>query len=455
MILPRRVALLLLAICPVDAYAAETWPLRENGPPSALTFSGSMRLRYETLGGQSRAGLSANDQLVSLRTTLFAQYDPGWLRYGAEIYDSRAYAGDAEGAASTNDVNALELVQAYTAFDLADVLGHGVMTSLEAGRFTLDLGSRRLVGANQYRNTVNAFTGLRADVATPGGMSATLLYTLPHNNRPDDKASILDNAVAWDRESFDLVLLGGILTKPNAIADTAVEFTYLHLGERDAPGRPTRNRQLDTAGLRLIRTAQPGAFDYETEGFYQFGTIRDGFTPDAALRDVAAAFVHADVGYMFSTAWTPRLSIQADYASGNGSGRNYNRFDTLFGTRRADLGPSGIYGETGRSNIVTPAIRIEARPSARFDWFANYRLMWLASAIDPFSTTGVHDESGQSGRFAGQQIEARLRYWVIPYALQFEADAVWLIKGRFLREAPNAPATGNTQYLSLNLTAFF
>jgi len=44
---------------------------------------------------------------------------------------------------------------------------------------------------------------------------------------------------------------------------------------------------------------------------------------------------------------------------------------------------------------------------------------------------------------------------VIPRSLRFEVDAVILAKGRFLTDAPNAPRTGDTHYLSVNLTSQF
>lgn len=83
----------------------------------------------------------------------------------------------------------------------------------------------------------------------------------------------------------------------------------------------------------------------------------------------------------------------------------------------------------------------------------SYRLLWLAKATDSFSGTGVRDVSGRAGSFAGQQIDARVRAWIVPKRLRFEVDGIWLAKGRFLTGAPNAPATGDGTYLSLNLTA--
>lgn len=81
--------------------------------------------------------------------------------------------------------------------------------------------------------------------------------------------------------------------------------------------------------------------------------------------------------------------------------------------------------------------------------------MWLASRTDAFSTTGVRDSSGRSGNFAGHQIEARARYWIIPSRLRFEFDSLLLAKGRFLTEAPSAPPKKWARYTSFNLTASF
>jgi hypothetical protein len=123
--------------------------------------------------------------------------------------------------------------------------------------------------------------------------------------------------------------------------------------------------------------------------------------------------------------------------------------------RRADLAPSGLYNAVGRANLVSVGPRIEATPSKRIDLTATWHAMWLAERTDSFSTTGVRDASGRSGSIAGHQFDARLRWWVRPAALRFEWTGVLLAKGRFLRDAPNAPVGGDTLYNSFNLTASF
>jgi Alginate export len=445
--------LLAATAIPATSNAQSKPPTTEQAPDNPLTLSGSVRARFETISGQPRPGFNDSDDLFNLRTIITAQYDDGGpLRFGAELYDSRVYGSDPGTPVTTSEVNTFELLQAYVATSIDAPFGKGTEIDLQAGRFLLNLGSRRLVAADDYRNTTNGYTGLRADITAPDGINATLIYTLPQLRLPDDLAALRDNDVEFDRESFDLFLWGGLVAKKRALGDAMAELYFYHLGERDAPGRPTRNRSLDTVGLRFIREPAAGKWDYEVEAIYQIGQARDGLAAASPMRDISAWFVHADAGYSLGPS---RLSFEFDYASGDKGGGRNNRFDTLFGLRRAEFGPSGLYSAIGRANILTPAIRFESTTSKRFDWFATYRPMWLASRADSFSTSGVRDAAGRSGRFAGNQVEARARYWLAPQKLRFELTAALLFKGHFLERAPNAPRNGNTRYLSLNLTGSF
>lgn len=442
--------ILILAEC-----AALIYPATALAKSDGFDLSGSVRVRFEEIDGQPRTGFDRTDNLFNMRTQVLGEYRSGPFRAGAEIFDSRAYGADPGTPISTNEVNAVELVQAYVATDISDPLGKGSKLSLTAGRMTLNLGSRRLVAADDYRNTTNGYTGLRADLFAPNGVKGVFIYTLPQQRRPDDRNGIANHRVAFDHEGFDLVLWGGIISKTKAIGPAMAELTYFHLGERDEPGRPTRDRSLDTFGGRIIRDPATGKFDYELEAFYQTGSVSASLAATAAHQSVRASFLHVDVGYSFAGDWKPRLSVEFDRASGDRAGGNNGRFDTLFGMRRADLAPSGLYNAIARTNIVTPGIRFETTPNKEWDWFVVYRAMWLASRTDAFSTTGVRDSSGRSGSFAGHQLEGRVRYWIIPARLRFEFDGLLLAKGRFLRTAPNSPAGKWARYSSFNLTVSF
>ena len=423
--------------------------------PDSFSLTGSVRLRFEAIEGQARAGFNASDQLTNLRTQILAQYSADALHLGVELYDSRAYGAVVGTPLSTGEVNTLEPVQAFVAVDLPGLLGKGSAVTVKAGRMTLDLGSRRLISQDDYRNTVNSFTGLRVDVGAAHGIKATLLYVLPQQRLPDDFASMDRQKVELDRESFDAVLWGGVASKAKAIGPAAVELSFYHFGERDAPGRPTRDRSINSLGARLFRDPTPGKLDYALEAIWQSGEIGASLAPGAATLGLSASYLRGRVGYSLAGAWKPRIAFEIDRASGDETGGRYGRFDPLFGMRRADLGPAGLYNAIGRANLVSPGVRAEITPSPRLDAFVGYRAFWLAAGTDAFATTGVRDATGRSGDFAGHQIDGRVRYWLMPKRLRLEADGVLLAKGRFLRDAPNAGPGGSTRYVSFNLTGFF
>lgn len=422
------------------------------GNSSNVAINGSVRLRYETLTGQPRVNLPPTDEQIALRTTLAIEYKAAPnVRIGAEMFDSRAWLGKPGSSVSANDVNTLEVVQGYVAVDLAP--SKGSKLTLEAGRFVLNLGSRRLIAADDYRNTTNGYTGLRADLKTRDGMAATLIYTLPQMRKPDDQASVLANRYGLDKESFDLRLWGGLAWRPKTVLGATAEVSYFRLQERDSRTRATRDRNLHTVAARLIREPKVGKPDFEIEGAWQFGDVSETTRPGARKLDVDAWFIHADAGYMFPGPARLRLSVEYDYASGDGPGGTYGRFDTLFGMRRADFSPAGVLAAISRTNIESPGVRAEVAPGKRFDAFVTYHPLWLAEKTDSFATTGVRDASGKAGSFAGHQVEGRMRYWIVPGFLRGEINAFWLAKGPFLQLAPNAIRIGDTTYLSTAVLA--
>ena len=440
-----------------QSQAAQDNPLHELvGSPDNLKLSGTFRVRLEGVDDQFRPAPAAqNDALLSFRTTLFAEYDASPVKIGAELFDSRGYLEKSNSSVGTGEVNALELGQAYVGLDLGRVFGKSTTTSLTAGRFTMDLGSRRLVARNQFRNTINSFTGVRLDWQDAGKDSLRLFWTMPQYRLPDETGRIQDNGVQWDRESTDLQFFGGSFTKAGVFGGTMELYGY-GLTERDSPGYQTRNRRLFTPGVRFARAAKPGRFDYDMEGIYQTGHARaTASAADLTDLDVSAYFVHAEVGRSFATPWSPRVAVQYDRAQGDGPGGSYNRFDTLFGARRGEYGPTSLYGAVQRANLSSPGVRLEVTPDKRWDGFVAYRALWLDNAADSFAATGIRDATSRSGTFAGHQVEARARYWLVPRIARLDGGAAYLLKGSFLKDAPNAPADGDTRYGYIDLTFAF
>lgn len=451
----------LIATCfagaAVAAPAAADNPLHVAvGSPDNLILRGSFRTRVEAIDGQFRPVAAASDSMLSFRTTIFAEYAAGPLRIGAELFDSRAYFEAPTSSAGTGEVNALELSQAYVGYDLGDALAPGSKARITAGRFTMDIGSRRLVSRNQFSNATNAFTGARFDWAGQGGNRATLFWTMPQLWLPRDPAGVRHNSVEVDRATPDVQLFGASMTHGGVLGGTIEVYGY-GLLERDAPGYRTTNRRLFTPGIRLYAAPKPGLFDHDIEFIYQFGTTRATLLDlDTTNLDVSAWFLHVEIGRSFAGGLNPRVSVSYDHATGDGANpRTYNRFDTLTGDRRFEYGPTGLYGPVSRANLISPMLRVDVFPNARVDAMIGWRPLWLASATDSFGATNIRDPRGTSGRFAGHQVEARVRYWLVPKLLRIDTGVALLAKSDFFRNAPLGRDTGDTHYGYFDISVDF
>jgi hypothetical protein len=433
-----------------SAAAEEPWRLGEAlGVPDWLTIGGSYRVRYETLHGPFLAVPTASDTFLVERLLFDVRADFDGFYLGAELEDSRAQLDDAELPLGTDDVNAVELLRAYVGFNRDGVFRDGDNLDLHAGRITIDAGSRRLVARNRFRNTINGFTGIHALWTAPGGSRVQAFFTLPVQRKPWDFDRLERNAIVLDDESFEVRFWGVHASRERLFGEVNGELYIFGLDEDDRPDVPSRDRDLYSPGFRLFTEPAPGAWDFEIETALQTGTSRSTPLPaDVTDLDHRAGFVHAHVARTLDGAWSPRLVLQYDHASGDRDPNDDDneRFDTLFGARRFEYGPTGIYGAIARGNISSPGFRVEVAPNGRIDGLVGYRAVFLASDEDAWTTAGVRDPTGASGRFVGHQVEARLRYGLLPDNLRFEVGGAYLFDGRFARKAPNASGEGDTTY---------
>ena len=423
------------------------WPCVAQAEDGKLDASLEVRVRAEAIDGQFRPGVVDSDIAVLTRVLAFAEYDAGPVRIGGEVIDARSFFERKGSSVSTTEVDTLEPIQAYVSTDVSD------KAKLTAGRWTLNLGSRRVIARNAFRNTINSFTGANLVVGTKTA-GATLFWALPQTRLPDEADRLRDNAAELNRER-GAPRLWGAWSHAALLGATAEAYLY-RLAEADSPDILTRDRHLWTAGARFFRAPKAGAWDHDVEGAYQWGHTRQSTAiTDLVDRSVAAGFFHGEGGYTFAGGWQPRPVLGFDYGSGDGSSSKYTRFDTLYAARGFDFGPTSYYGALTRTNIVSPFARLDVKPSKRADAQATLRPLWLASATDSFANTGVRDSTGSASKWAGLQLDARVRRSLIPDRLRASAGFALLFKGRFLHDAANAPNTGDTHYGYLELTANF
>ncbi|MEM1133223.1 MAG: alginate export family protein [Pseudomonadota bacterium] len=420
----------------------------EEAADDGLTLSGEYRLRAEGLSNRFRANSSGDTGILVQRTIVAAEYHSGDFIIGGELMDSRSLLADGQAPIGNDDVNPLDLLQGYIGYRGADVLEGGDRLALTAGRVTMNIGSRRLIARNGFRNTINNFTGLRAIWDRANGNRAELFYVLPVERRPRFPARLRDNDLVLDQERFGFSFYGARYVAGLDDKRTDLELFAYGLDEDDSAARATRDRSIWTLGGRLHRAPAPGTIDFDIQAAYQFGRSSLSLLANAPRLDHDAGLIQAVVGYNFGDGWNTRFAVRYDFASGDNDpfdGRN-NRFDTLFGARGQDFGPTGIYGLLARSNISSPGINITTEPSSRLKLTGLYRPASMASDRDVLTSAGVVDQSGASGRFIGNEFIGRALWEPFGNDIQFEIGVAWLGKGRFLNTAPNAPEAGNVAY---------
>ena len=418
-----------------------------------LDISGSVRLRHEAISGQLRTGFDEDDALTSLRTRVLARYGTRDVYVEGEMFDSRVFGAGPGTPVTTGEVNAAEVVQA--SLNIRTEISPGLPLKLQGGRFMVNLGSRRLVAADDYRNTTNGYTGIRADFGDPKAAVLTALYVLPQRRLPEDRASLDDADIVLDREGAETVLWGAIASVPAGLPDARLEATVIGFEERDTSEAATRDRSLETFGLRYFREPAPDKFDFDIEGFWQTGEVSVSAQPGAPHQDVGAGYLHLEAGRQWSGGLQPRLSLEFDYAGGDKLGGKFTRFDTLYGMRRAELAPAGLFNAVGRANIASPGLRLEVSRAKKFDAQLAARGLWLATAADSFSTTGLRDPLGESGKFAGYQLDTRLRWWLLPDKVRAEFNSVVVAHGEYLKATRAAPGRDFTAYAGIDLTFLF
>ncbi len=442
----KLTALVLVMSLALPAQAQEKpWRLdRSLGLPDWLQLSVQHRTRYETLDQQYRArvnGVAGNggDQVLAFRTLVHAKADLNYFRIGAEMQDSRIELVDSGSASSSTRLtpgisNPLELLQAYIEVPLNNLFVEQSQSLFRAGRITIDVGSRRLVARNRYRNTINAFTGVDWQWKL-GNRSLRAFYTLPVNRRVDD--DIKDNKPAFDQERTER-RFWGLHYAQSLFAKEKAEAFLFALDEEDADNFATKNRELYTFGLRVWRKPLRSQFDYQLETVYQIGESSSSSSSNVIL-DHWAHFHHAELGFSFDLPWSPRLIAQFDYASGDDTsndGQN-NRFDTLYGARRFDFGPTSSYGAFARTNLLSPALRLNLKPYKTVKTMFALRGHWRASNDDNWVPAGV----GGVDSYIGTQLEARLRWQPLPNNLQFEAGVAHLFAGDLMNQVVKDDST--------------
>lgn len=446
---------------PVTSSTSPESPWRVNnawGLPEWFDLYGEQRSRYEAFDENFRVGSSNRNHLIAMRTLVAGTFQGEKARLKIEIQDSRQYDAPDNVVLNTGTVNAGEILQAYFGYQFDDAFQTDAHLDVRLGRQTMNIGSRRFISRNGFRNTINGYNGFRGIWTGAKGSKVNAFFVVPVLRLPLDQASLQANDIELDEE-LGRTQFYGVRWESAPLANRLEAESYVYiLDEEDGSRSATRNRDLYTLGLRLHTDPEPNKWHFDWESNYQFGEARRTPLPtDVTDLDHRAHHHHVHVGYKLEGDHQTRIEATFDYASGDDdpTDNENNRFDTLFGSRAFDYGQTGIWGPFARSNIVAYGYRIFTKPVANSHVYLNHRFNYLASDRDVWTTSGLVDPSGQSGDYIGQMIEARFQYDVVPRNWRLELGFGHLFTGGFVDEAPNATGQGDSTYGYLMTTFTF
>ena len=386
------------------------------------------RTRYELRKGDFRREAAVLDTPVLLRTRAYLGLkeivDP--FRFTLEVEDARRYGS--QFPRDSRDVNEVEPIQAFLELYFAHALGRNRPLSLKTGRMAFELLDRRLVARNEWRNTTNTFQGVRLTLGQPRNdwqldlMALQPLQLLPERvDRGDRERWLFASVGQWRRWSRHVTL-------------QPFYFALVQRGREE----DTVDRDIHTGGLRAYGLVGDTGVDYDVQGIAQWG--RHG-----AQRHLAFAAT-GEVGYTAPLPTRPRVAAFYGHASGDANPRDEmnNRFERLFGFAR----PWSSNDYFQMENVSNPKVILELSPTKALRIDTAWAAYWLASDTDRWNVAGVRDETGRSGSFVGQEVNARVRY-----RLSDRIDAnlgyAWFRPGEFARSLRH---TGDSHFFYIELS---
>ncbi|MGE0473618.1 MAG: alginate export family protein, partial [Nitrospirales bacterium] len=340
--------------------------------PEWLDLAFSNRIRREGFDYPFTAGQKGNTWDWGQRTRFRATTK--WKMFRAELEFQGANSGEETKTdiVASSTFNAANVQQLFVSATLPNFGETGLRTDVHIGRINMDIGSRRLVARSRFSNASQAFDGIHWRLADTDRWVLRAFFTQAVFN--DDKTNRVGLFTNWGDKFW------GVSFENTPISWEWIQLYYFGRDEKEKSGRAERNHS--TLGMRIYQRPVIGAYDYELESAWQFGTMDN--------KHHYASFYHLSLGYTFAFPWSPRILAMYDYASGtkNPNGNKSHTFDSLFGARRFEYSATSLFGPFYRSNISSPGIRLITHPLPTVDINVKYRAWYLAQSRDEWVNSG-------------------------------------------------------------------
>lgn len=408
--------------------------------PHWLDIGMTIRFRGEGFDNPFKADQEKNTRQWAQRSRFRAS--ARWKNFRAQLEFQGATASENvdSDVLGVSAFNAGNVQQFFVAHTLPNVLRTGFRSDLHVGRINLDIGSRRLVARSRFGNTSQAFDGLHWNLTNEGQWRFRAFFSeITSNTTTKNRIGLFTNSDS---------LFWGLSYENHQRPSSRIHLYYFGVDADAKDIRPARTHS--TFGLRLYQPPKTGYFDYDGESVLQVGTFNG--------RDHSAHFQHLSFGYTFKLPWTPRIMAMYDYASGtDNSNGNSHTFDALFGARRGELAPTGLFGPFYRSNISSPGIRLILKPAPTVKLNMKFRAWYLAQSRGVWTNSGMQDPTGAAGSELGQDVEVRVQWDPSPN-ISVDIGYNHFFHGSFIKKqvnVPGNPPARGTNYFYVQTEARF
>ena len=382
-----------------------------------IDFGAQFRMRYNrernhrntSTVANSRGLTGADDDFLLYRTRLWM--DATLNRRGHfyfEFLDAESTLE--EHAPRGNEVDRFDIHQAYLDLTVNDKL------QMRVGRWSLDIGSTRMVGMGEWGNTRRAFDGLQATLAGEQ-FDFDAYYLQPLTMRPYE----------FNRTNHD-VSIYGINSRQHVDDETTLQYYWLAMD--------TVGARFDTLGVYW--KGERGNLLYELEGAVQVDTNFDD-------TDHKAGFGTVGLGTDLQGSLAGQLWVYFDWASGsNSTGNGFHHYQPR---AHRFLGNMDLFG---RRNINDLNVRWTHDPTDRLRFIVWYHYLSLVNINDvpyntnmtPFAGLGP-GTSGDSS--LGHEIDLLVR--ISPTErLSFLIAYSHFFAGDYYRTTPGVPTSADADF---------
>jgi len=292
--------------------------------PNWLRISVTARGRWED-GVTNMVG-NVTDNYYLSRLRLDVQVKPvSWLSFYTQIQDARAMNYDkGQPAASMQDP--LDLRLAYVQLGNS---GEGSGQWIRVGRQEIQYGNQRIFGNGDWSNAGREFDAVRARYYRPGASAEFIAGSV-----------VLQDPSRFDRHKPGEHFYGTYDTFDRIVPGASVEpyfFLKTTLNVAGETGSHGNSSEYVT-GLRFAGKL-PGRFDYALEALHEGGNY--------ATDHISAFGAVYSAGWTVTRShWTPRISADYDYASGDNNTKDGVRgtFDQMYGNPQPFFSVTGLFG---------------------------------------------------------------------------------------------------------------